>query len=224
MSFGGQEPVNRIALGPLHSLHLPGGELATETIWFEPTYRAPIKLHRMSQDWPKVQAFYRKTQRLLKASHYASDLRSAIIRYTRALDDRDWHAAFLKLWAILEALTGTAKDNSYDVTIRRAAFIFSEHDYVTQMLKILRDQRNQLVHASATSGEIEAYLYNIKNVVEALLQFHLANRARFDSVSHAAEFLGLPTAEGALREKHRLAQYALKFKRYAPRRQTNREA
>jgi len=224
MSFGAQEPVNKIILGPLHSLHLPGGELATETFWFEPSYRAPVKAHRVAADLSKLRNLQRNTWTLLRASRYAPDLRHAIIKYARALDERDWHAAFLKMWGILESLTGTARDESYDVTIRRAAFVFSEHEYVTQVLKVLREQRNRLVHASASSEGIEVYLYQLKNFVEALLEFHLATKPRFESISQAGEFLSLPSCESTLRQRQRYIHRALKYKRFTPVRRARRAA
>ena len=68
---------------------------------------------------------------------------------------------------MLEYLTHTAKDN-YDVTVRRAAYVFADRDYQLQVLNVLRDHRNQTVHASASTEEIETYLYQLKSCVEAL--------------------------------------------------------
>lgn len=102
MSFGSQDPVNRILLGPIHTLHYPRGKLATETFWFEPTYRAPIRAHDLKNDMEGLLKFSKSVKNALRKCKYRTDIEGAIVRYVRALDDRDWHAAFLKLWGVLE--------------------------------------------------------------------------------------------------------------------------
>ena len=39
-SSGKRKPVNVLQLGPLHSLHEPNGELATDRYWYDANYEA----------------------------------------------------------------------------------------------------------------------------------------------------------------------------------------
>lgn len=210
MSFGSRQPVNRISLGPAHTLHKPSGELATDTFWYEQHYRSPIAKQNLRRDIAQLQKFSKIVRSQLQRSQYRHDLENAIIRYARALDDRDWNASFLRLWSILEHLTATTNDSN-SVTARRAAFVFEDRDYQLQVLNQLRTHRNRTVHASVNTEEIEAYMYQVKNYVEALLEFHLGNSFRFSSIKEAAGFLDLPVDADALKYRIKVSQYALKY-------------
>jgi hypothetical protein len=222
MSFGSQAQVNEIVLGPVHTLHHPRGGLATDTFWFEPIYRAPTKLIDLRRHNDSLTHFTLAVSKALLRCRYSEDLERGIISYTRALDDRDLHASFLRLWAVLELLTSAAKEKSYGMTSNRASFVFAERDFFGQVLRILTDYRNRAVHASASTGKIETYLYQLKNVVEALFEFHLFNRFRFESIDHASQFLSLPTDREALVARAKIAEYALAYRGYRPRRRTSR--
>ena len=214
ISWGSRAPVNRIVSGPIHTLHLPSGEFATDTFWFEDTYRAPSKLQRIDEHLDVLKDSYQIVQRNLRPSSYRSSLEDCLVRYVRALDDRDWHAAYLKLWGVLEVLTDTAERPRYDRTIQRAAYVFKDHRYQKASLSVLRNHRNRIVHASASTREIESYLYQLKYCVEALFDFHLFAKRRFPSIHEAARFLSLPVAKHALETKRELAEFALLYRNY----------
>ena len=222
MSFGSQKPVNNIVLGPIHTLHHPRGQLATETFWFEQIYRAPAKLFDLRRDHDNMAKFTIAVRKALRRSKYRDDLEKAIITYARALDDCDLQTSFLKLWVVLELLTSTGKDETYASTLKRASFVFMERKYFIQVLRILTDYRNRAVHASISTGKIETYLYQLKNVVEVLLEFHLFNRFRFKSLEHASQFLSLPTDKDALAARVKITEYALEYRGYRPRTRTMR--
>lgn len=138
----------------------------------------------------------------MKRHKYPHVIQNAFIRYTRALDERDWTTAFLKLWSILELLTDTSKAN-YDTTIKRTAFLYKEREYNIQVLQHLKKYRNLSVHLDMGNSEIETYLYQLKNYVETLLSFHLQNKFNFDTIQEAAEFLSLPHEEEVLVSQER---------------------
>ena len=214
ISFGGKsKPVNKIILGPLHTLHRPNGALATSTNWwYEPSYLGSITPLLVNQD--DLGRFYKSldhVKKKFKTLPYRIIVRDGLIRYTRALDERDWTTAFVKLWSILELLTASGGTN-YDVTIRRTAYIFQERDFHHQVLQNLRDYRNSSVHADNENSEIETFLYQIKSYVENLIGFHINNRYGFDSMQEAAEFLSLPYDDNTLKHKIKLYQFAVKFR------------
>lgn len=200
---GARKPVNRVLLGPLHSLHHPDGSLASAVDWYEPDYVVPEQSRELSRRWLEVKEDEGNIRLCLTRSAYAAQLEDALRRYTRALDGFQWEAAFLGLWGLLETLTGTKPHESHDLTVKRAAFLYdnSERKIHVQVLNHLRHYRNRSVHGGESSAAVEAYLYQLKRYVEQLLLFHLTSYYRFESVARAAEFLDLPAEPAALRRR-----------------------
>jgi hypothetical protein len=149
---------------------------------------------------------------LLKKCKYSSEIEEAIVNYTGALDLTNYENAFLRLWSILEHLTNTGYD-SYKVTIRRASFLFEEEEYTRQVLKHLKDYRNRSVHLGTRDRNIETFLFQLKEYIEALLSFHLANKFRFNSIAEAGEFMDLPTDRKTLDSKIKMMIYAKDYLR-----------
>ena len=210
-SFGGKpKPVNEIILGPVHFLHYPSGKLASESMWwYEKTYIAGIKPKRIT-DINKLYAVQLNIWKDLSRSHYKQELESIIVRYARALDDRNWDNAFIRLWGILEYVTDTVKGTQKE-TIKRAAFYYKDYSFAYQIFEQLREFRNGFVHASAENHEIESYLFQLKNLVEDLIIFNLTNSFRFKSIQEFGSFLNLPHDLEGLNSKIALATYAKKI-------------
>ncbi len=209
MSFGGRKPVNKIILGPLHTLHFPGGKLATETWWYETKRFGNLEPSDITQDVANLDIFLRKVRKNLAKCKYEQKIEDAIVLYTRALDEWDWDGAFLKLWSVLEQLTNT--DESYKVTIRRASFLFEDRNFCQQILRHLKDYRNKFVHEAADSSEIETYIYQLKSFVEQLLSFHLGSKYGFESIEEASEFLDMPSDKKELASRIEMMKYAQKY-------------
>ena len=214
ISSGKRKPVNKFILGALHTLHEPNGNLATNTWWFDPEYVYQIDPYNPSRDLERIYKFQKTGRKLLRKSRYSQDIVSAILRYTRALDLTNWEDAFLRLWGVLEHLTGTGPDDSHKVTTRRAAFIFGGEEYSRQVLIHLRDYRNRAVHAGSENHEIEAYMYQLKRFVESLLEFHLGSKFGFKNLKEVSTVLDLPCSREELCQKHNALKYAQKFLGY----------
>jgi len=206
-----RKPVNRIVLGPVHTLHLPNGDLAVPQWWYEPNFQKPIKAFDFAKYQERLFRFEGYVRRDLKRVPYREDLETAIINYGRALDLSDWNAAFLQLWSVLEALTFTEKER-YDVTIRRASFIWRENRFHRQILLHLRDLRNSFVHENSGDDEIETLMYDLKRYVEALIQFHLAVGKKFSDKTEMKDFLQLSQDVDTLDHKLRLFNKAKRFR------------
>lgn len=209
-SSGKPSPVNEIILGPYHFLHYLNGKLASESIfWYEKSYLGAIRPHTFA-DIQNCEDYTNKIKTYIKKSNYAKEIKVAIIRYSRALDERIWDHAFTRLWGVLELLTNTMGPRySQSVTIKRAAYFYKEYDFAHQILKQLRDYRNRSIHADAENSEIEAYLYQLKNIIEDLLHFHIFNSFKFNSLNDAGRFLDLPHDKDALKLRADMANYAL---------------
>jgi hypothetical protein len=117
-----RRPVNRVILGPVHSLHHPDGSLASEDDWYEHDYVEPIPRDMSHQRWKRAEYEDGEIQKMLAASAYRTEIEGFLRRYTRALDTREWESAFVRLWGLLEEMTGTGDTDSHDVTVRRAVF------------------------------------------------------------------------------------------------------
>lgn len=192
ISSGRRAPINSLILGPIHTLHTPNGELATDGWWYEPTYLGPVSVWRDVQRRGTMIEFTKSVRASLRKLPYRSSIESALLRYVRALDSRDWNSSFLELWSILEALTGTTPNDKHKVTVRRSAFLFRNVDYAFEVLNHLRSYRNTAVHRGKEGQNVEPIMYQAKSFVEALLKFHLARAGQFESVAEVAAFLDLP--------------------------------
>lgn len=213
ISGGRRSPVNKIVLGPVHTLHRPTGKLATETWWYESGYCGPVRVHNPSVDLESMYKFLARVRKRLAQCQYRQITEEAIVRYTRALDLQDWEAAFLKLWSVLELLTDSSRERS-EVTVRRTAFIFEDRQSALEVLKHLRDYRNRFVHADVSDSRIETCLYQLKNFIEALLSFHLRSKYRFESIEEVARFLDLPSDRLTLESGLTMLKCAQKFRGY----------
>jgi len=205
-----RKPVNRIILAPIHTLHKPNGKIATDNWWYQPQYQGPESVYSEKANINNLYKFTGHVRKLMHACRYKDAIEKGIIRYVRALDARDLDDSFLRLWGTLEYLTDTGFD-SYKVTIRRAAYLFSDREYASQVLSHLKDNRNKSVHAGSSSDDIEVLLYQLKRYVEALIQFHIRNKYSFTSLSDAAEFMDLPSDTHLLEQKIIKLSYAKKF-------------
>jgi hypothetical protein len=191
-SFGIRKPVNRLVLGPVHSLHNPDGYLVDQSPWIEDDYVGALGAYNLKPEWTYVQEYEHFVwQELLKVP-YRRDLEASIRRYARALDRRDWNSSFVRLWGLLETLTAT--HNHKKVTARVLPLVKDEHkDFHRQILKHLNGYRNRTVHAGHETVAAEILLYQLKFYAEKLLEFHLSALPAFDSVNEATLFLDSAT-------------------------------
>lgn len=198
-----RKPVNPVLLGPVHSLHHPDGTLASAFDWYEYDYVEPTQSDELKKHWERVQRDEAGAWRCLDKSQYRAELEEFLRRYTKALDTREWDAAFVQLWGLLEDLTGTKPGESHRVTIKRASFLYreTERDLHYQVLTHLKSYRNSSVHAGEGSSSIEAYLYQLKRYVEQVLEYHLMSGHNFPSTEETARFLDQPADINAIDQK-----------------------
>lgn len=218
--FSKKEPINQIVLGPLQTLHKRNGELATRDYWYESDYIGPLPCFDMRSRQNRVKKEVTAMRQYLAKSAYRRDIEDAIRQYTRALDTRDYNNAFLGLWRVMEKLTATTRQG-YDITIRRASFLWGDSKFAEQVLRHLKTYRNRTVHEGTNTSEIETYLFQIKHYVEALLNFHIHSCKvfKFSSLKDAAGFFDHPsdvpilqTKLEELRNQMNIVRKAIKFR------------
>jgi hypothetical protein len=187
------KPINHVVAGPVHTLHLPNGSLATERFWYEPQYLQQKKLYSLKSRWSDAHKSEREARARLKKLVYAQDVKELFVRYVRALDNVDHEVAFNKLWAVFETLADSI--GKYEEVIKRCLFVVKveERDFLRLILEHLRDVRNGSVHYAKTRDPMMTYIYQLKWFVEQLFSFHLSHGTMFKSIEKAGKFLALPT-------------------------------
>jgi hypothetical protein len=210
VSFGGTSPVNKIILGPIHTLHKSTGRLATEDFWYEPNYKRPLFPFSITHQYQNLKNHEKLVKSRIRKSNYSSEIENSILKYTRALDERNFNNAFLALWSLLENLTGSVA--SYDDAIKRTLFLYKDKEFHKLILEHLRSYRNKTIHTGDSISEgMETLLYQLKGYVEKLLEFHLYNNLKFKDISVSAQFLSLNSDRNILREKINWLSKAEKF-------------
>lgn len=210
MSFGGTNPVNKIVLGPIHTLHKSSGKLAVETYWYEPNYIKPLFPLSITNEYKKLKKYEKMIRGRIRKSSYATEIENSILKYTRALDERNFNNAFLALWSLLENLTGSIA--SYDDVIKRTLFLYKDKEFHKLILEHLRSYRNKTIHTGDSIFEgMETLVYQLKGYVEMLLRFHLYNNLKFNDIKESAEFLSLNPDRTVLKEKISWLSKAEKF-------------
>ncbi|MGI9175576.1 MAG: hypothetical protein ACR2GR_09700, partial [Rhodothermales bacterium] len=158
-------PINVIRPGPAHFLDHASDPLS-KTHWYEPTFfwARPLLTQEVRKFWKTLRIQELEIRRELRRLPYRSELEKAFRQYARALDEHDTTTAFLKLWPVLEHLTGVSTQPriEYKTLIRRAAFLCTEHEYHEQVLRHLRLVRNKTVHSGIGLEERQHMLFQLK--------------------------------------------------------------
>jgi hypothetical protein len=209
LSLGGgttRKSINSIVYGPIHTLHHPDGTSATDIYWWQSSYFEPVPApHDVKQRYDELKSFERRLRGNVKKSAAKRELFNSLLRYVRALDERDLTSSFLKLWSLLEDLTATS---TYEKTIRRATFMLKDREYHESVLKYLRTWRNRIVHEGDYTHESEQFAYLLKHYVERLLFFLIQHAKTFASLDEFGSFLQLPAEPNVLEVRighHQLA-------------------
>lgn len=205
-----REPINRIRLGGMHSLHKKNGNLAVEYFWYEPDFKVAKPCRILENIYAKFQKNSMWVLKQLRQSKYSRELMDAFLRYVRALDESNQNTAALKLWGALEAIAAPL-ESSYDSVIRRCAFIIEDSKYHKQVLEHLREYRNSNVHAGEESTNAKVYCYQLQFYFYLLLNFHLAKVKDFANINEANMFLDMPTDIKTLEKRKQLIEKAIKF-------------
>jgi hypothetical protein len=211
IAFGGSafSPVNVVRLGSKHTVHSADGVAYTEAVWFEPSFvEAPI--FRV-QESAALQKKSRWVFHRISICPYGENVIASLIRYVRALDNRDFNSAFLELWGALEALT-TPNYADYDKTIQRTAFIFKDNAFHRQILEHLRECRNSYIHSGESSSSARTHCYQLQLYFVQMVYFHLGSAPFFQSLEEANLFLDSPVDAAALARRFRLARKAKRFR------------
>ncbi|MFC1855739.1 hypothetical protein ACFL2A_04295, partial [Thermodesulfobacteriota bacterium] len=164
------EPVNKIVQGPLFTLHSSSGHLALpkDYFWYNDYDRQVKRTNNVSTKIPNMNIFEKKARKKItklskqpnkQPRKYENIITWSLTEYNDALNYRDKRRAFLKLWPVLERLTGTMSAD-YDLTVRRASFLWTKNNsFHKDILNHLRLLRNSFIHENESSIHIEYNLF-----------------------------------------------------------------
>ena len=203
-------PINKVMLGPLHTLHNTDGSLATEEFWFEMNY-LKISLYR-----PKNKDIFTKNVKFfikkLNKIKYKEVIKNSMISYVRAFDYQDQSDALFKIWGALEKIITPKSGNDYAKIVSRCAFLFTEPSYHKELLEHLRIRRNEYVHVGEKADDSKKCCYQVQEYFRASILFHIKNKFMFETIDQANEFLDLSTDIKTLKRKRILYANAIKFR------------
>lgn len=204
-------PVNKVRLGQVHTLHYTSGQEVPDEYWFEPNfYLSSVYLHReTSLLCKKTRTHFER----LAECPYADVLTDALLRYVRALDEKDHNYSAVRLWNALEVLLSPGEPQ-YETIVRRCAFLFEEREYHKQILNHLKEFRNECIHNGAQSNSAKIYCYQLQYYLKRLILFLLYQD--FSSIAQAHEFLDLPPDEKALLAMRARVQKAIFYRKIQP--------
>jgi len=201
-------PLNKVTLGPLHSVIEPDGKLS-EGFWYEIEFRElPTDI---SRDFDKLTKYEQKIRRRLSRHFYRKDLEKYTRRYAQALDYLDKHVAFAKLWQVMEKLTDT-NNAAYEQMIKRIVFLYPDSaDLHKAVLQHLRHFRNSSIHDAREASQIETYLHQLLRYVKTLFDFHIHNPFKAKSLSESVAYLDETTDTSILTRRVEKYRKVLNF-------------
>ncbi len=205
-------PLNKLRVGPIHTVHLPNGKPAEELWWYELSpSREPVETN-LERGWQGLEMEARAIRAALTETPLGPDLRKIIVRYCRALDGGDYDLVLLQLWSILETLTATSRDG-YDATIARVRFLYGDNELVRYILEMSRERRNRTAHVGAGAIDARKSAIRLHRLVTRLITFAIAVSGKFDSLKEFGQFLAMPRDVAKLEHEISVRRTALRFRR-----------
>ena len=85
--------------------------------------------------------------------------------------------------------------------IKRATFLDRDSTKGRVLLDFIREHRNMIAHAGASPGDIERYIYILKDYVERLILFVIFNCDKMKSYDNLLKVLDSPTEVVVIRSE-----------------------
>lgn len=202
-------PINRAVLGQVHSLHNRDGKAIKGIYWFEPNFvRKPPLTHGNPIILKKN---FSKFLKNIETTNYKDAIYESLLRYVRALDEKDQNIAVIKAWNALEGLLCPNSEN-FEKIPSRCSYLFHETQYHKQVLEHIREFRNEYVHASVNNQNAKDICYQIQFYYRELVIFLIRKSIDFKSLEEANSFLDLPADINNLKAITNRIEMAIKFR------------
>ncbi|WP_254275707.1 hypothetical protein [Halomonas sp. 3H] len=203
-------PINKVRNGQVHTLHADSGQLATSMIWYEPNFvEAEVYNHKAPEILHKN---FKWSVDKIGRCKYRDVLEDALLKYVRALDEKDHNSAAVRLWGALETLASPGEARYENIT-KRCSFLFEEAEYHRQILEHLKGFRNRSVHSGYQSDMAKTFCYQMQFYFRQVFIFHLHGVGEFSSLDELNEFLDLPVEASRLLSRKKLLDKAMRFRK-----------
>lgn len=203
-------PIHTVEKGPVHSVHMPGGEIAIDTYWFElysNIHDRPVLLKDRTLQY-QIDALNQ-----LRNIRFNTSIEETLERAAIALSNSNFEYVFLQLWATLEKLCCSSRADG-KTTVKRASYIFIDRQEKSAILNHLRLLRNSLAHYRAGDRDLRIPVFQLYYFVRTLIKFNLDQSGGFDSLESVCRALDLPDDQDSLEENLRVNETAMYWRRY----------
>ena len=132
----------------------------------------------------------------------------AILKFGQAVETTDWRSSYLSLWQALESLAFASHGTSTDDIVRRIANLLRAQREDRELLTLLSQRRNELVHLGRFSQAGLRQVMFLKLFTERAISRFLTLAARLPTPKHWQEYydqLAAPTKD--LRIRGEVIQY-----------------
>lgn len=181
--------INKIRLGGMHTVHEESGKLASDQYWYESDFKTSREFHFEPVKLKSVRSSICKVMNRIESISGGEKIKDAIIRYIRALDEKNKDHTIIKLWGALESVVG--KNDSGEFVVKRCSFLFKDREYVRQTLEVARVYRNRNVHGDHSSSVANEICYHLHSVFRSLIMFY-AGTKDLVSVADINSLLDMP--------------------------------
>jgi hypothetical protein len=217
LSFPVEKPKNDIRIGPVHTVHHEDGSLTAKNFFYEPPvtmYDYPGKATSVDASrFGRLCRMERILRRQLRIIKYKEDLKQILREYVTILDSPSNEGSFIRLWTLLEKLTGGVVGKSdYDLMIKRVASVFRDRAAALLMLRHLKDARNLTTHELRAEGDLSMCFQQTLTCVHSLLKLHFNDAGLYESLQEVGEALSLASeSEGTLVRRMDVLQSAYRL-------------
>lgn len=174
-----KKPINRVCLGPFHTLHNLKGEPLGTNVGYELKF---IELEVIEIKQRK--RLISKIINQIEKSPYKEELKTSLELYVKALDDYDANISLVLLWNALDKLTNECPGN-YDKIIDRAKIIFGNASHHPQVINTLKIVRNDYVHNMNHNKKARSYCYELQMYFKYIFFYHLSSLSHLNSMTEA---------------------------------------
>lgn len=205
--------INKFVRGPFHYIFPLSGGTAESCYWWDPEYitSAAKSLSITMEDWKNIEQYRKRLVPRINSVPSSQKLIDCFTKYCLVLDKTNHDNILAGLWSVLEKLTQTQFDR-YDTTIRRAAAIFENYRYHEDVLNVIRNERNKIVHSLTSSADQEWVTFRVKYYVETLLHFYVRMGPRLSTWEQICQLLDYPKDIDAINSRITVGKIAKRFR------------
>lgn len=180
------QPINKIRLGKMHTIHNVCGVGFKYPIHFEVNFRkGTLEKPKYPDIFEKNVSYY---LREISKSSFSRKIEQALLRYVDALDEYDNNVAVTKLWGAMESLVANGQMNCDSMPSRIAAQ-YQDFELTKQLVMHIRDYRNELIHRGVKDDDSIHRAYQLQKFLSDLLSFYISPSHNFKDLDTANKML-----------------------------------